>query len=344
MGVFNLFGKGQEFDPKRYEKELTSIVENITITNQQISGLTTRDKSIKRLLIQYSIILYVLVLAYNYTSIPHNTVGRNIIERFVRGQTRNQLLVAVLFPGISVVFVKLIHYCFQVLINGRTRRLESLRKKHKDKIEELKKISNFNTTSELINKYDKPASPQVQPQPQPQQMQQQPQSLNNGQSQQAQLKENISPLERQALKELNLKQPAPPVVLDQLQPAKRTLQDRLLDILIGSENNESIEKRYALICYNCYTHNGLAPPNTTDPLSVKYCCWKCGVMNGKDMILLEMNKLDNQVNKSVETNKDESGEEEQREEIPGNVDNETAKTSTTPEAVEEKSEKVADTK
>ncbi|EGW31560.1 uncharacterized protein SPAPADRAFT_62169 [Spathaspora passalidarum NRRL Y-27907] len=332
MGVFNIFGKGQEFDPKQFEKDLTAIVEKITSTNQQISGLRSRDKSIKRALIQYLTILYVLVCTYTYTRIPYNTVGRNIIARFISGQTPNQLLVTVAYPVVAIFFVKLIHYCFQWLINGRTRKLEALKKKHKDKIEELKKISNFNTTSELINKYDKPTQPQQQPQhPQAQQ-----QSQKSEKAQPSRNTRPMSPLEKQALKELNLKQ-APPS-LDQLQPPKRNLQDRLLDILIGSDNNESIENRYALICYNCYTHNGLAPPNTTDPILVKYQCWKCGVMNGQDMLLHEMSKLDQQKSKEDLPEAQEEKEEEGEDDDDANEDD--SKTATTPESSVESKEEI----
>lgn len=65
-----------------------------------------------------------------------------------------------------------------------------------------------------------------------------------------------------------------------IQPQKG-FQDRILDLIIGSEHNETVESRYALICAKCYTHNGLAPPGCTDPFSIIYFCRNCSFMNGK---------------------------------------------------------------
>lgn len=64
-------------------------------------------------------------------------------------------------------------------------------------------------------------------------------------------------------------------------PSKKGFHDRILDLIIGSEHNETVESRYALICARCYTHNGLAPPGCTDPFSIVYFCRNCSFMNGK---------------------------------------------------------------
>lgn len=63
-------------------------------------------------------------------------------------------------------------------------------------------------------------------------------------------------------------------------PVKKSFHDRILDLIIGSEHNETVESRYALICAKCYTHNGLAPPGCTDPFTIVYFCRNCSFMNG----------------------------------------------------------------
>ena len=74
-----------------------------------------------------------------------------------------------------------------------------------------------------------------------------------------------------------------------------------MDILIGSDNSESVENRYALICFHCFAHNGLAPPHTEDPADVKFQCWKCGAMNGKGMLFEQPDmKFDSSKNSSSE--------------------------------------------
>lgn len=63
-------------------------------------------------------------------------------------------------------------------------------------------------------------------------------------------------------------------------PVKKSFHDRVLDLIIGSEHNETVESRFALICAKCYTHNGLAPPGCADPFTIVYFCRNCSFMNG----------------------------------------------------------------
>ena len=302
MGVFGLFGSKGGFDPKAFEKDLTTLTENITSTKQQIVKLRARNNHVRRLLIQYLVSIYVLIFAYCYTTVPKDVEASNRLMRFLKGQTKRHLLILVLYPIISVLVIRLTRFLFQFFIDSRSKYLKTLEKNHKKKIEELKEITNFNKTNELINKYDRSARPRTPQQQSIQQPQFQKPTQNIKQAQ-PQINNRQEALKQKALRELNLpKQPnqlgnfAPqsqiqqqpqaisPVSARPITPSHRTIQDRLLDILIGSDNSESVEQRYALICYNCFAHNGLAPPNTDDPVNIKYQCWKCGKMNGKGML------------------------------------------------------------
>jgi endoplasmic reticulum junction formation protein lunapark len=62
------------------------------------------------------------------------------------------------------------------------------------------------------------------------------------------------------------------------EPHSRTFLDRLLDLLAGEDEN-SPDRRYALICRRCKAHNGLAPPGETNE-DVGYLCGRCGTWNG----------------------------------------------------------------
>jgi len=53
--------------------------------------------------------------------------------------------------------------------------------------------------------------------------------------------------------------------MHELQPTNRTWLDRLLDMIAGEEAGPS--NRFALICENCYAHNGLAIPEEFETLS-----------------------------------------------------------------------------
>lgn len=90
--------------------------------------------------------------------------------------------------------------------------------------------------------------------------------------------------------------------------------DRILDLIVG-EDEYSPKSRYALICSNCFAHNGLAQPGEL-PESVVYICPKCGMRNGKPK-----NKRKNTISSkpdstltSTPTHKDKPANEESKEE------------------------------
>ncbi|CAI5758669.1 unnamed protein product [Candida verbasci] len=282
MGVFNLFSRGG-FDPKLFETELNTITNNITNSKQQIIKLQSRYKLLKRSLIKYSIIIYLFIFIYCFTTTKH-VIATNQIQYFIKGQSKEKLILLFTYPFFSILLIKFIHLLYGFFINNKQKYLKNQQKKHKDKIEELKKITNFNTTNELINKYGEKETPKPQ--------QKVPLTKQDKLKQQAFKELKIPPTANiqtpiNDVKNISksAKQPPNPTAQLQLQnkseiKKKRTFQDRILDILIGSDNSEAIENRYALICYNCFNHNGLAPPHTEDPLDVKYHCWKCGALNG----------------------------------------------------------------
>ncbi|KAJ1975885.1 hypothetical protein H4R33_006565 [Dimargaris cristalligena] len=59
-------------------------------------------------------------------------------------------------------------------------------------------------------------------------------------------------------------------------PMSRPWYDKLVDKIVGDEGPET---KYALICRNCFAHNGLALPEEIQ--SIQYVCPKCGFFNGK---------------------------------------------------------------
>ncbi|KAI5955849.1 hypothetical protein KGF54_001351 [Candida jiufengensis] len=319
MGVFNIFGSKSGFDPNKFEKELNTIAENINKTKQQLVKLKINKKSINKKLSLFTFIIYILIFFYSYISIPNSTIATNKIQRFLKGQSKFNFYLLIGFPLISILITKLINFIFKYLIKSQDSHLSILKQKHKLKIEELKKITKYNETNELINKYDDKPKPIPQQQFIPNLQQQQPkQPQNNNKS---------NKLRNQALKELHLSEdqlssnqqssisqqqiPQPQSTNPQQQSPnspihKRNLQDKLLDLFIGSDNSESIEQRYALICSHCFSHNGLAPPNCDDPNNVKYQCWKCGAMNGKGMLFDNQENVydnNNNVNNNNDNNK-----------------------------------------
>ncbi|KAI3405661.2 hypothetical protein KGF56_001679 [Candida oxycetoniae] len=299
MGVFSLFSGGNShgFDADKFEKELNVIAGNINKTRQQLNKLAIRRRSVNKKLQLYVILGYFLILVYCFVSIPREIQAANKVQRFIKGQNRFNFYLLLGFPFFSILLRKAINFIYGYLINGKERHLGALKKKHSGKIEELKKITNFNATNELLSKYSDekvaPVNALLQQQQQQQRQKETPQNkaLDGTKS---------GKLRAQALKEMNMKDPKTNIQQQAITPKNtpsataplpapvspqhRSFQERLLDMLIGADNSEAIEHRYALICSHCFAHNGLAPPHCEDPQSVKYQCWKCGKLNGKGML------------------------------------------------------------
>lgn len=283
-----MFKKG--FDADSFEKELTELTESINSTQNQIIRLKAKDKLTRKWLIQYIVVGYVIVNGYNFMKLPPSTTASNRVVRYFSGLSTHQLLVVIFYPVVGYLVTYLCRMFFNVLIRSRNNHLKHLKKKHLVKIDDLKKITNYNKTKTLLNKYSDNDSelkqrttekslPQNQPNAQSGVPRKKVDPTVEKVKKELNLDINVNPLEPAAL----APKPSYDAINDQLQVKlnhKRTFQERMLDLLIGSDNNESIESRFALICYNCYAHNGLAPPGTTNPLHVKYICFKCGCLNG----------------------------------------------------------------
>ena len=155
-----------------FEKELTSITERKSIpTNNKLASYSVKIR--KKILVKIFYHHLSLYFWHCYATIPSSTIGKNRVQWFIRGQTRQHLLVLIGYPLFSVLTLRAVSYIFQFFINNKQSYLKSLQNKHKEKIEELKKITNFNKTNELINKYGNEKQPQVSLQ------KQEPQPISN---------------------------------------------------------------------------------------------------------------------------------------------------------------------
>lgn len=311
MGFLGLF-KLNLFDPDAFDKELTSLTQAISRTRNQITALTIKRKSARNNVAYSLLIAYVAWVAYRYRVSLSNlgplAAGKSRFSVFLSGQDTHDLIYTVIVPLVIAMAIYLVDSLFRLWISSKDKSLKSLLKRHKAKIEDLKRITNFNTTSLLLRKYSKldrdeleddtkktsgiHASNQplgtgqnsnVAEKPIPQQKKLRP-TVNRPENQVKQAENKINQPEDQP-KRQNIRnhqnssaegrRSAP------LQgPIHKSIQDRLLDFIIGSDHNESVESRYALICANCYTHNGLAPPGCSDPHTVTYICRQCGYING----------------------------------------------------------------
>lgn len=306
--MFLLFKKG--YDPLAFEKELTQITASITSTQEQIYKLSRRKRSTRKTTIHYLLVIYIVGNLYNYTQIPQipNTTR---FQAIIKGLSRNQWIFVIVYPIILYFLVRLLGGLYDWLLKSRQTKLSSLQERHKLKIEELKKITNFNTTSELLEKYgdpnerkrktanviDKGTSSGAQGIPGNGNLKQRlnvnPGTINvskpisemkpglQKQEQQQPLEGLQQKQQPSSSKPSDINNKRSPSSSHQEVQSQRSFQDRLLDILVGSDYSETIESRYALICAGCFKHNGLASPGCTEPHKVPYICPQCGLFNGE---------------------------------------------------------------
>lgn len=181
------------------------------------------------------------------------------------------------------------------------KQLVILRKQQREKIEEIKKATNYYTTRTLLERYDDgPRSPALPPAPagvspnttvkpgqdangsakQPQH----PQSPSAAQKRQQPRTPSRQLQQRQPGAQYatlpatpnHLQGPISPGLQQQLSPSpqrpipppRKQWYDRLADAILGDEESSGgareAASRYALICGKCFTHNGLVKESVWD--------------------------------------------------------------------------------
>lgn len=144
--------------------------------------------------------------------------------------------------------------------------LVTLRKQQREKIEEIKKKTNYYTTRNLLDRYDESVSNQGTPQRRqvlPQTPVQAPRRQPNqkpGQAKPQTVPTSQIPLARtfpgRYLMDLSNKSLAMPVTPQP--PPRKQWYDKLADAILGDDDTTgSPSSRYALICQRCFAHNGL---------------------------------------------------------------------------------------
>ena len=215
-----------------------------------------------------------------------NQQKRARISKFLLTSIPSYLLTSLVFLLNAIDFKSQLYCCF-VILGGliiivqsrklidiwfeRQRRiklelLEKLQAQQQIKVEELKRKTSYYITKGLIERYETTPtkiledgselrqrapnqtpvkSKQQQPQQGPILKQESSPNPNRLPQQQSVQKEELKPLQ------LNISQKPP-------EPIKYTWVDRILDLIIGEQ--EGPHQKYALICEQCFEHNGLCPP------------------------------------------------------------------------------------
>jgi len=174
---------------------------------------------------------------------------------------------------IMILFIRrIVQIWYSSKGDAEERTLQQLLKEQREKVEEIKKKTNYYSTRELLQRYDDSPSgspPQLKPgPPQPSQpvTPQRPTTTprkNNSNSGPA----SRTPVSPALIQQLSGTPATPP------EPPRRQWIDKIVDVVLGDDD----AARFALICEKCYSHNGLVKESVWE--DTQYVCPQCKHFN-----------------------------------------------------------------
>ncbi|KAF7320500.1 Lunapark b isoform 1 [Mycena chlorophos] len=275
-----------------YETILSTLASNIRQRQQMLADIRQRQRRATTLVTLYTLAGWGVYLASWYFGFVsgdrHGGGGVPAAERAVRA-------LPVFVGPVFILFIRrIVQLWYTRKGNQEEQSLQVLMKEQREKVEEIKKKTNFYSTRDLLSRYDQVSAPGTPQRAGPGQqlgvgaggpgsVQQRGAGprpsvpANGGPTQQQQsLSISTSTPPRQQQPQQPPQQQHPP---QQQNPPRRTIFDALADLLIGAEDAESApaSQRFALICEKCFAHNGLV--HEADWADAQYRCPKCGHFN-----------------------------------------------------------------
>lgn len=235
--------KSKQFDPDQFEAELKKVTSKLSTNEKKLRKLVTQKKHYQKLLIWYLTSGYIAYFSYVYY--------RNNIKE---PKTIFTLILCPMLMGlIYYTFLSVYNY----LISNKESTIEYLKNEHNEKLSILKEKTNFDKTKDLLARF------------------------SNGEDLK-EMEKQADAIQKKKMEYLKMIQDGEKgKILEDLKKQEHSnsgFYDHFLNALMG-ENELGPDKRYALICGKCLTHNGLAPPGKL-PSQVKYICPKCQFVNG----------------------------------------------------------------
>lgn len=236
--------RSKEFDPDKYEIELKKISNKLATNEKKLRKLKSQKVYYRKIIPLYFSIGYIIYFSYIYQV----------------GMFKEPKILLILF--VIPLLIGLVYYSvltfFDYLINNKESYIEYLKNQHNEKISLLKEKTNFDKTKDLLVRF------------------------SDGQDLK-EMEREANEIEKKKQEYMKMIQSGEKgKILEDLQKTQNVnsgLYDHFVSALLG-ENELSPDKRYALICSKCFTHNGLAPPGKV-PAEIEYKCPNCGFMNGQ---------------------------------------------------------------
>ncbi|KAJ3836382.1 hypothetical protein F5878DRAFT_565775 [Lentinula raphanica] len=266
--ITRLFFKQKEED---YDTVLATLANDIRKRQQQLSEIRLRERRATLLVTLYTLAAWVAYVSLWYTDLLPNIRGRNArqpLKKFVGA------LPVVLGPIVILFIRRIVQIWYSRKGDAEERTLQQLHKQQREKVEEIKKKTNYYSTRDLLQRYDEssPAATPLQqrsPLPsrpaQPSQPPVTPQRNLTPQSNGSLTRLTVSPALMQQLNS--------PMQVSPPEPPRKQWLDKIVDVVLGDDD----AARFALICEKCFAHNGLVKESVWE--ETQYVCPKCKHFN-----------------------------------------------------------------
>ncbi|KAH9970245.1 hypothetical protein BGW80DRAFT_1333111 [Lactifluus volemus] len=265
MGLLTWFKKKQ---PEDFGQILASFAHDIQKRETRLNEIRLRERRATLLVTMYTFAGWGAYLGLWYAQLlPWMTKYRtnSEVEKAIKG------FLVILGPIIILFSRRIVQLWFNRKGSAEEKSLAALKLARRKKVQEIKKMTNYDETRELLERYEdgpkggRVVSPSTSALPVTPQRAVSAVPANTP----ANLRTPISPgLESQ------LAQPSQ----QPLPPPRKLWYDKLADALLGDDEPvNAVASRYALICQKCFAHNGLVKEEMWE--DAQYVCPKCGHFN-----------------------------------------------------------------
>ncbi|KAK0499435.1 hypothetical protein EDD18DRAFT_1151180 [Armillaria luteobubalina] len=254
------FRKKKEDD---YETILASLAADIQKRQTKLADIRLRERRSTLLVTLYTFVAWVVYVVLWYTGALPSLAGyyRNFrVEKAVKG------IPVVVGPVIILFIRRIVQIWYTRKGDAEEKTLQKLMKEQRTKVEEIKKKTNYYSTRELLQRYDEnsPASSPLRQRivAQSQGTPGTPTRPSNGGTGPS----ILNTPQNQAAVPVSPPQPLPG-------PSRKQWYDKLADAVLGDDD----QARFALICEQCFAHNGLVKESVWE--DTQYVCPKCNHFN-----------------------------------------------------------------
>ncbi|KAF9034104.1 hypothetical protein BJ165DRAFT_1356708 [Panaeolus papilionaceus] len=264
-----IFAKKGEED---YETVLSNLANEVEERQIHLSEIRLRERRSTLVVTLYTLAAWIAYTSAWYLEFLPGLKGTQYVSS--SGVEKAIHTFPVIVGPIVILFIRrVVQIWYKRKGDAEGKSLKDLMKRRRDKVEEIKKKTNYYTTRDLLQKYDEPtqlATPLRQrfpPGQVPATPQQRPLPPANA-------KPNQTPGPSAGLQAHLTSTPSFAVA-----PPRKQWYDKLADAILGDDDPgfASPASRYALICEKCFTHNGLVREDMWE--ESQYVCPKCGHFN-----------------------------------------------------------------